>query len=196
MDSHRRARIRVRLPAGAARCGVGQNCSWSSTASRASRPRSASRTRSSSRTRSNSEWAMGTLSRRPSFSEINVTKQLDKASPQLMLRTANGCDHPVRPRMRFTTQGSGEGRRVPALLLHRGAHHELQPAQRRGLEAERETSRSATPRSCSRTPKGPRRGRRPGHGLRHRAGTCSRTSKSLRPFVATDQVGGSRRSSG
>ena len=38
----------------------------------------------------------------PSFSDISVTKQLDKASPELMLRTANGAIIPSA-RVRFTS---------------------------------------------------------------------------------------------
>ena len=40
----------------------------------------------------------------PSFSEATVTKQLDKSSPQLMLRTANGTTIP-KATVRFTTPG-------------------------------------------------------------------------------------------
>ena len=41
----------------------------------------------------------------PSFSEVSVTKQLDKSSPQLMLRTANGTTIPTA-KVRFTTTGA------------------------------------------------------------------------------------------
>jgi type VI secretion system secreted protein Hcp len=40
----------------------------------------------------------------PSFSEATVTKQLDKSSPQLMLRAANGTTIPSA-KVRFTTAG-------------------------------------------------------------------------------------------
>ena len=62
------------------------------------------------------------------FSEINVTKQLDKASPELMLRTANAGTIPSA-RIRVTRETRRQ-RGVLALLLHRCAHHELQPARR------------------------------------------------------------------
>jgi type VI secretion system secreted protein Hcp len=41
----------------------------------------------------------------PSFSEVSVTKQLDKSSPQLMLRTANGAPIPTAT-VRFTRTGA------------------------------------------------------------------------------------------
>ena len=46
----------------------------------------------------------------PSFSEVTVTKQLDKSSPELMLRTANGSTI-ASARIRFTQQ-TAEGQVV------------------------------------------------------------------------------------
>ena len=47
------------------------------------------------------QWGVGRNAKGASFSDISVTKQLDKSTPELMLRTANGVTIPSA-KVRFT----------------------------------------------------------------------------------------------
>jgi type VI secretion system secreted protein Hcp len=53
------------------------------------------------------QLGVGKGSKAASFSEITVTKLLDKSSPELMLRTANGTTIPTA-RVRFTRQSDAK----------------------------------------------------------------------------------------
>ncbi len=121
------------------------------------------------------------------FSDVTVTKQLDKSSPQLMLRAANGTTIPSA-KLRFTTTG---GDKVAVYLRYclTGVRIAGFSQSSGGEQTDRER---LVQLRHDRAVVHPRVRDRRRHGLRHRLGPAQEPPNSLRPFVTTDHVAGLR----